>query len=104
MEGTRVGQPKKYSQPWKSLVRRIYLEEDMFTMLRQLKVENSFSSDDATTLFLQGLCLVPHRHVEVQATLAALIYRGNVAIGTCSCIGKNYWCPLRYPDKKSQLN
>ena len=63
MEGVdRVGQPKKYSQPWKSLAKRIYLEEDTFSTLRQLKITNSFSSDDATVRHLinhhQSLCLL----------------------------------------------
>ena len=65
MEGNRAGRverPKKYSQAWKSLARRIYVEEDTFSMLRRLKVDNGFSSDDATIRHLinghQSLCLL----------------------------------------------
>ena len=56
----RVGQPKKYSQPWKSLSKRIYLKEVTFS--RQLKIKNGFTSDDATVRHLlnrhQSLCLL----------------------------------------------
>ena len=45
-----------------SIAKRIYLKEDMFITLGQLKIKNSFSSDHATVRHLinrhQSLCLL----------------------------------------------
>lgn len=58
----RVGRPKKYSQPWVSLTKRVYLKEDMFSLLRFLKSQNQFNSDDAMVRYLinrhEYLCIV----------------------------------------------
>ena len=47
-----VGRPKKYAQPWVSLAKRVYLKEGTFTVLRFLKAQYQFKSDDATVQYL----------------------------------------------------
>ena len=58
----KAGRPKKFAEPWVCLAKRVYLEEDMFTSLRQLKSRRSFKSDDAAVRYLISrhdyLCLV----------------------------------------------
>jgi len=46
------GRPKKFIQPWNTMMKRIYISEKSWVEFRQLKEANGFSSDDATLQYL----------------------------------------------------
>ena len=64
----KVGRPKKYSQPWVSVAKRVYLEAETFSALRSLKSQKEFISDDATVRYLinrhEYMCIVERLVVE----------------------------------------
>ena len=57
------GFPKKFPQPWNSVMKRIYISEDSWVAFRELKVISGFSSDDSTLQFL----LQKHKVAEEQS-------------------------------------
>ena len=46
------GRPKKFSRPWNSVMKRIYISEESWMDFRKLKVTGKFSSDNDTLQFL----------------------------------------------------
>ena len=58
----RVGQPNKFGGSWFSVNRRIYIHESTLFKLREIKDQNSLSSDDEVFQYLimrhDYLCLV----------------------------------------------
>ena len=57
------GHPKKFSRPWNSVMKRIYISEDSWMDFRKLKVTGKFSSDNDTLQFL----LRKHKALEEQS-------------------------------------
>ena len=47
-----VGRPKKFSQSWSSVMKRIYVTEEVFLEFHDLKNSSSFASDDSTLHYL----------------------------------------------------
>jgi len=44
---TTVGWPKRFSQPWNFIMKRIYVSEEALLQFRDLKKLGSFASDDS---------------------------------------------------------
>ena len=57
------GRPKKFPQPWNSVMKRIYISEDSWVAFCELKVIGGFSSDGSTLQFL----LQKHKVAEEQS-------------------------------------
>ena len=45
---TSVGQPKRFLQSWSSVMKRIYVMEEVLLEFRDLKNSGSLASDDST--------------------------------------------------------
>lgn len=48
----RVGRPKRFSQPWKSIIKRIYIAEGTLLEFRELKNAKGIDSDDSALAYL----------------------------------------------------
>ena len=75
----RVGWPQKYVQPWLSVMKRVYLEENTFSVLRLLKSQQHFTSNDATVRWL----ISRHEYLSLSCSnwlsewVAILLQNGN---------------------------
>ena len=51
---SHVGRPKKFSQPWSSVMKRVYIMAETCVKLRQVKKTNGFASDECTLQYLSN--------------------------------------------------
>ena len=49
---SHVGRPKKFSQPWSSVMKRVYITAETCVKFRQVKKANGFASDECTLQYL----------------------------------------------------
>ena len=49
---TSVGQLKRFSQSWSSIMKRIYVTEEVLLEFRDMKNSGSFASDDSSLHYL----------------------------------------------------
>lgn len=61
---TSVGRPKRFSQSWNSVMKRIYVTEEVLLEFRDLKNSGGFASDDLTLRYL-----LSHHRLQVQECL-----------------------------------
>ena len=74
------GRPKKFQQPWTTMMKRIYISEKSWMDFRKLKETNRFDSDDITMQYL----LKRHNLIEDQslATIGCSTSPAGTRIGS----------------------
>jgi len=79
----RVGRPQKYAQPWITVTQRVYLEDNTFSVLKLLKSQQHFTSDDATVQWL--ISRNEYLYMVERLVIAWLGYEDNFITLICFC-------------------